>query len=180
MKTVQLLITMEIPDNADISTGIKANGEEINVLYCSDVANPSVIFIVWRIGDFESRALEIEARNDPDFDDEVDMYDSEAPKPKPMFDRSKFSEALGQMNRHHDANLGITWDTIDYYLNEYCKINNFENKVQELESLYNDLESVTWDEDEKTEFITACNALLTAIENDGNDQQLIERIKKML
>lgn len=35
-----------------------------------------------------------------------------------FYDRSKFSGALLAMVRQHDASLGITWDTIDTYLDE--------------------------------------------------------------
>jgi hypothetical protein len=38
------------------------------------------------------------------------------------YDRTKFELALSNMVRKHDATLGITWDTIDYYLDEYCLI----------------------------------------------------------
>lgn len=38
-----------------------------------------------------------------------------------VFDKTKFQSALEQMVRKHDADMGITWDTITYYLNEKCK-----------------------------------------------------------
>ena len=37
-----------------------------------------------------------------------------------VYDESKFQNALYEMIRKHDANYGITWDTIDFYLDEYC------------------------------------------------------------
>ena len=43
-----------------------------------------------------------------------------ADQPKRLYDRSKFSLALERMDHDHDCNNGITWDTIDYYLDEYC------------------------------------------------------------
>ena len=44
---------------------------------------------------------------------------------------SKFEEALHTMIREHDAGLGITWITIDHYLNEYCIKENkyYEKKI---------------------------------------------------
>lgn len=36
------------------------------------------------------------------------------------YDESKFKAALHRMIDRHDANLGITWDTINIYLNEMC------------------------------------------------------------
>ena len=37
------------------------------------------------------------------------------------YDPSKFQEALERMIDKHDAPIGITWDTIDFYLDEMCK-----------------------------------------------------------
>ena len=31
-----------------------------------------------------------------------------------IYDLSKFSEALDELERHHDCEYGITWDSIDY------------------------------------------------------------------
>jgi len=36
------------------------------------------------------------------------------------YDESKFEESLHHMIRSHDPEIGITWDTIDYYLDEDC------------------------------------------------------------
>jgi len=37
-----------------------------------------------------------------------------------IYDPDKFENALYEMMRRHDATIGITWDTVDYYLDEYC------------------------------------------------------------
>ena len=58
---------------------------------------------LWNIEDFESQAQERE-------DGAV------------LYDRSKFGAALLRMIRKHNATVGITWETIDYYLDEYCKL----------------------------------------------------------
>ena len=68
--------------------------------------------IQWSIYDFESRAKETEEM-------EAEVNESEIIQ---RYDRTKFELALSNMVRKHDATLGITWDTIDYYLDEYCLI----------------------------------------------------------
>ena len=37
-----------------------------------------------------------------------------------IYDENKFKDTLDIMINKHDASIGITWETIDYYLNEYC------------------------------------------------------------
>lgn len=37
-------------------------------------------------------------------------------------------EALNHMIRKHDASMGITWDTIEYYLQEYGTLNFDDNE----------------------------------------------------
>lgn len=37
------------------------------------------------------------------------------------FDTSKFEVVLDQMIRKHDCNIGISWDTIDVFLDMYAK-----------------------------------------------------------
>jgi hypothetical protein len=60
--------------------------------------------ISWSIEDFETQA--------------ANRCDGEW---KNVYDETKFEETLENMIRHHDAIIGITWDTIDYYLEEYCR-----------------------------------------------------------
>ena len=36
--------------------------------------------------------------------------------------KERFGEALHAMIDKHDASVGINWDTIEYYLDMYCKI----------------------------------------------------------
>lgn len=64
---------------------------------------PGSACVVWSVDDFEHRAKYWE-------EDEPDKYD-----------RSKFEAALHQMIHKHDATLGISWDTIDFWLDEMCK-----------------------------------------------------------
>lgn len=59
--------------------------------------------ITWSVEDFEDRAEEKKGENWRDF-----------------YDETKFEDALESMIHHHDAEYGITWDSIDYYLDEMC------------------------------------------------------------
>lgn len=74
---------------------------------------PDVINISWCTEDFESRAIDKETMADTTSEDE----------PTPIYDRRKFAFGLDRMKHFHDCNEGITWDTVDYFLDEYCKIN---------------------------------------------------------
>lgn len=38
-----------------------------------------------------------------------------------LYDPMNYEYALAIMLKKHDANVGITWDTIDYYLDEFCR-----------------------------------------------------------
>lgn len=66
----------------------------------------------WMEEDFEKQAIE---NYDP-FTWEI------------YYDKSKFKEALEEMIYRHDCQLGITWDTVEYYLEEYCK--RSENSIK--------------------------------------------------
>jgi len=61
--------------------------------------------IIWSILDFEIQASENEG-----------FYNREN-----IYDRNKFQNTLELMISEHDANMGISWDTIDIYLDQYCK-----------------------------------------------------------
>ncbi len=66
---------------------------------------PDEISIKWGVADFEDRASSREANNR-----------------HLKYNRSKFPHALSEMGRLHDCNNGITWDTVDYFLDEYCNL----------------------------------------------------------
>ena len=59
--------------------------------------------IIWSVEDFYTQAEELNTEYGHNFDE------------------TKFEEALHLMIRKHDANVGITWDTVKDYLLEYCK-----------------------------------------------------------
>lgn len=73
------------------------------------------ISISWSTLDLESKAQELEEVNL----DNGETYTEENPQ---RYDRSKFADALQLMERHHDCELGITWYTVQHYLDEYCKL----------------------------------------------------------
>lgn len=64
--------------------------------------------ISWCVDDFESHAEHIENEH----------HDG-----KQVYDRDKFQYALDRMIDKHDATIGINWETIQIYLDEYCIIN---------------------------------------------------------
>jgi hypothetical protein len=72
--------------------------------------------IFWNTTDFEDRARRIEE------DEGMEL-----------FDRTLFSEALNKMLEDHDANYGITWDTVDYWLLYWCKLPESRAKQLKLE-----------------------------------------------
>ena len=39
-----------------------------------------------------------------------------------LYNRDMFPFALERAMDNHDANYGITWDTLAYYLDDYCLI----------------------------------------------------------
>ncbi len=74
--------------------------------------------IVWGVFDFESRARETEGwESGEDFED----MSIEVPEKFKRYDRTKFEDTLIRMIKEHDYNNGITWDTVDDYLDEFCK-----------------------------------------------------------
>ena len=74
--------------------------------------DPECEQITWSVEDFESRAVEIE----------------EARGKEQIFDRSEFPAALYTMIDRHDASIGITWESIDYHLEEYCLLTTGEEQ----------------------------------------------------
>lgn len=74
---------------------------------------PGTISITWCIDDFETKASQMEESGD-----------------KPIYDRSKFYDALHEMARKHDAEIGITWDTVQFYLDEMCELEEPEDEEE--------------------------------------------------
>jgi hypothetical protein len=61
--------------------------------------------VTWGVEDFKYRAEHIEGENW-----------------REVYDESLFNEVCIQMIDEHDATIGISWDSIDVYLNDHCKI----------------------------------------------------------
>lgn len=78
--------------------------------FCNSVEDYCKRSISWSIFDFIQRAKEREGKK----------------KWKKVYSRYKFQETLELMIQKHDCTIGITWDTIDFYLDEYCKIKEEE------------------------------------------------------
>lgn len=60
--------------------------------------------ITWEVADFEDRA---EQKYSNTWEEN--------------YDKNKFQAVLEKMINNHDTECGITWVTVDYYLDEYCK-----------------------------------------------------------
>ncbi len=80
------------------------NGKVPLSLALKIVEEMSVGSIQWSVEDFEMKAWDICG------DDWENVYD-----------KNKFQAVLVEMIDNHDCNNGVTWDDIEYYLNEYCK-----------------------------------------------------------
>ena len=69
-----------------------------------EAIDPKAYIISWHIDDLESLASNREEEGET------------------LYDRSEFGYALELAISNHDANNGISWDVLDYYLDEYCLI----------------------------------------------------------
>lgn len=98
------------------------------------INDDDTISISWGVQDFEGQAVEKER----ELQEEKEL--AELPH---LYDRTKFSEALHQMKHKHDANYGITWDTIDFYLNYMCRVE--DNAVEVVD------ESTNYTEEDENE-----------------------------
>ena len=93
------------------SIGIESYGYEINLEMRDGLTakieclEPGMESIKWSVKDFKSRAIALT---------DEDVWQN-------YYDESKFNSALKAMIKNHDANEGICWLTIDYYLEEFCK-----------------------------------------------------------
>ena len=41
------------------------------------------------------------------------------------YNKEMFGSALDEMIQDHDAEIGINWQTVEYYLDTYCKIKDY-------------------------------------------------------
>ena len=56
-----------------------------------------------------------------DFEHQAAMYEEQTGEEGEVYDRSQFKDALNRMISNYDCNHGISWETVDYYLDEYCR-----------------------------------------------------------
>lgn len=77
--------------------------------------------IRWSIDDFLQQALLAEKvyETDPNIEGNQ-LLIKNAHEYLKKYDPDKFQEALEIMIDKHDASIGITWDTIDAYLDDHC------------------------------------------------------------
>ena len=86
------------------------NHDTVDILMKNDTSasikflNPGTLGIYWTVNDFKSRAISKES----------EIWEN-------IYDEGLFNFALHMMINHHDASAGITWNTVDFYLDEFCK-----------------------------------------------------------
>jgi len=86
----------------------KDKGLSENLRYKLRVAiDPYTHIIIWHNGDMEELADYFEENAEPE--DNV------------KYDRSQIPHAMEMMIDAHDASMGISYDTLEYYLDEYCR-----------------------------------------------------------
>ena len=98
-----------LDDNATIQT-IKQLMKSPNVSHelrrkLRDAIDPDTYIVSWCIEDMEELAQQYE-------EDEGEV----------LYDRTQFAFALKEAIDNHDANYGISWDTLAWYLSDYCKM----------------------------------------------------------
>jgi len=91
--------------NSDLQIGIEVGKIEVEQAK-EFITNSGRGLVTYSIYDFEGRAKDL-------------IKDSEEQETLD-FDETKFPFALEKMCTNHDMCNGITWETIDFYLMEYC------------------------------------------------------------
>lgn len=85
------------------------------------------ISLLWTVDDLKQRLVDLYRREINALtisDEERALY---------PFDETQARFALTAMKGNHDANNGITWDTIDHYLQEFGFINHFERWLETMQ-----------------------------------------------
>lgn len=93
------------------------NGLEIAIEVGHFEPNKNNQPIFWSVEDFEARA-------ESNFNDLKEYNPEELENIntwEELYDKSKFAEELEKMINSHDANFGITWETLDEYIGN-CEI----------------------------------------------------------
>lgn len=108
---LKVLIPHPKLDSYDIIQQIRETIEllEKQETYLENLSNQCII---WSIDDFKGQAEENWKNHIKDYPNATKWED--------VYDETQFEYALESMIRKHDANYGIGWQTVDYYLDEYC------------------------------------------------------------
>lgn len=99
-KIRELINSTLLLKNTDFATLIKHHLSQIE----EEFEDYKARSVSWSISDFESIAKELSG----------DTWEL-------IYDKRLFQQALEKMVKNHDTTEGITWNTIHYYLDEYCK-----------------------------------------------------------
>ena len=86
----------------EVGSALLSNGARQDI---TNALDPDTVGIWWCIDDLECLAQQRE-----------DMAG------KALYDRSKFEEALYRADHKHDASVGISWDVLEVYLDEICRL----------------------------------------------------------
>ena len=99
MKRDELItLLMQFPYNKEINDlGIELPDGKGCRLH---IYSPSIVTLTWSTEDFASIAEEMEGEDW-----------------REIFDESEFENALAEMIKNHDAEHGINWETVGYYVN---------------------------------------------------------------
>ena len=91
-----------LPEGTEINDlGIRLEDEGGHKIH---IYPPSIVPLTWSVEDFEAEAERLVGENWKD-----------------IYDESKFEDALFEMIDNHDAEWGINWNSVAFYLNQYCK-----------------------------------------------------------
>ena len=91
-----------LPEGTEINDlGIRLEDEGGHKIH---IYPPSIVPLTWSVEDFEDEAERLVGENW-----------------RGIYDESKFEYALFEMIDNHDAEWGINWNSVAFYLNQYYK-----------------------------------------------------------
>ena len=109
--------------------------------------DPETLSVYWCVEDFRQRADEREK----------DIK-------KKVYNREDFKAALDMMISKHDCSLGITWDTVDVYLDLYCRREfNADDWKEDFGCVHSDKENYIWHYDNVADAIKAAKGNLNKL-----------------
>jgi len=93
------------------------NGAEIGIEVGVFEPNKNNIPLFWSVEDFEGVAYRLFCELQKDNPKEFEMFTNW----EQFYDKEKFPYQLEKMINSHDANIGITWETVEFYVGQ-CEI----------------------------------------------------------